>query len=203
MELDHHHPVPNPTAMPARVSGAIPGSRPAPPCCTGALAEPPWLSLPGGSPGESWVCSLPHLRTEGVPALAQYHLNRRKQIQTGVVHLAAAQWLHQHTTATCSVPSVSGFSTLFYHSVQVVVSDVNCCFSSHYYMETQLSISPLWQKHQSYQGTIFSGPALEKRVFALLPLFLGGTETASKLLTEKTRLREPFGSCNQPVLLSS
>lgn len=82
-ELDNNHPLPNTTVIPTHAiwdweRGVIPDSHPAPPCCTGALAEPLWLSLQGGSPGESWVCSLPHLQMEGVPALAQYHLKRRK-----------------------------------------------------------------------------------------------------------------------------
>lgn len=119
-----HHSNPNPCHFWDWEQGVIPGSRPAPPCCTGALAEPLWLSLRGGSPGESWVCLLPHLQMEGVPALAQYHLKRRKPDSDRNCLLRLLLSGFTDTTPLPVVyPQYLGFqviqrySGLFYHSV--------------------------------------------------------------------------------------
>lgn len=63
------------------MGGSLPDFHPVLPCCTGHLAELPWLSPQGGNPGESWVCLLPHLQMEGDPVPVQHHL-QQEDIET-------------------------------------------------------------------------------------------------------------------------
>lgn len=82
--------------------------------------------------------------------------------------------------------------------------------TAHYFLSTSHGSTPGHlvpvAEAPGLPGKIFWTSIGEESVFALLPHFLGGTETAPKLLTEKTRaiwkVLHKLQS-NQPVLLRS
>ena len=108
------------------MGSSLPDFHPGLPCCTGHLAELPWLSPQGGNPDESWVCLLPHLQMEGDQVPVQHHL-QQEGIETPESFKIKRPVLQLFLHSVWSFP-------LFSHSISKIMKSLTRSLFFHCYL---------------------------------------------------------------------